>query len=91
MALKNLDDYDDAQQDLQFQAEEYLRGKGWKHTSSTGPGCFWMWLRPMPTEVATDAVPAGSLILVDIKTAVRMQKSWEAWTADLAAPDEEGT
>lgn len=78
-----------AQQDLQFQVEEYLRGKGWKHTSSTGPGCYWMWLRQMPAEVATEAVPAGSLILVDFETAVRMQKSWEAWVADLAAPDDE--
>ena len=34
----------EAESELSRAKEDYLRGHGWKSTSST-PGCYWMWRR----------------------------------------------
>lgn len=37
-------DAHEADRDLELRVEEYLRKKGWKHSSSH-PGAYWLWFK----------------------------------------------
>lgn len=74
---------------LGFREAAWLRAKGWKHTSST-PGCFWLWMKTIEPPHATQACPAGTVILVDQDMALTLQERMDGLEADLAAPPEAG-
>jgi len=67
MSFKNMAEVDYAEQQHGFAVADYLRTKGWKHTSDT-PGSYWMWQREI----------AGRTLLVHQDTAVQIQRHLEA-------------
>ena len=83
-------DYEREREALSLRADNWLREQGWRHTSNT-PGCYWLWTRPVPPHAATEAVPAGTLILCDQKLALLMQGRIDAMDpAHLDGDDEDG-
>ena len=73
--------------EVEHRAEAWLRNKGWKHTSSTGPGCYWLWVLPMPQRWATVDVPTGALMVMSLSTAVAWQERADAWARDIDADE----
>lgn len=61
--IRDLEHEEDQQR---FAVEAHLRAAGWKHTSAT-PAGYWMWEREL----------GGRVLLVDLKTAKRIQKHFE--------------
>lgn len=48
-ALKTIQDVDSAAQDLGFEVDAFLRGRGWK-CSSSNPACMWLWEKKLKDE-----------------------------------------
>lgn len=73
--MKNVDDVRSAREDLDTEVAGFLRGKGWKHTSST-PGCYWMWEKEVD----------GRLLLVEESMALNIQSHLEQQEEVKSAP-----
>ncbi len=57
--MKTRDDVLHAREMLEFEVDDYLRSKGWKHTSTT-PGCFWLWCKDVEWTTTQRIFPAPS-------------------------------
>lgn len=49
-AAKTVHDIAFLREQFGYAEDEFLRRRGWKHTSDT-PGCFWMWQREIDGKV----------------------------------------
>lgn len=59
--FKSRIDIDSARELVEHAINDYLRSKGWVHTSAT-PGSYWLWQRKLDD---------GRIMLVDRETAIR--------------------
>lgn len=66
--MKNVGDVQFVREQLEFRVDALLRKRGWKSTSST-PGCLWLWEK---------ALPDGRVLLVGKETALHLERVWLA-------------